>query len=155
MKRLPWPGLLLLFAFAAVSGACLSSDTVARADGRRLEVIGVLKSRDGSPAVGEVVYVAAVAGSRISTNFRLEGGRTTGLANPHAETGADGRFRIVVEPAFFSGQGSEFTIGVLDCPRCFTFPRRRLVRGGVPLTFRLAPGSASTGRLDLGEIALE
>lgn len=121
---------------------------------RPVQLSGILKKADGSPAAGEIVYFAAVNEGRISTSFKLEGGSTTGLVNPHAQTDRNGRFTILVDSAELAG-GREFTIGILDCERCFVNPSRRLMRGGLPLTIRLAPpDNAPAARVNLGEITL-
>jgi len=99
---------------------------------------GTLANESGSPAAHETVYVAAIVNNRIRTVFLIDNqGRTSALDNPNAETDARGGFRIAVAQSFLEPT-EEYTLGILDCLKCFTDPSRRVfTSGGIPWSFRL------------------
>ena len=124
---------------------------------KQLVLLGTVRSQDGSPVAGETVYFAPVKDGKISTVFKVEGGGTTGIENPSAQTDKVGRFRIAVGFAFLE-KAQEFEIGILDCPRCFTPPRRRLRKssGSISETFSIdsIERLMSAKELDLSEFVL-
>jgi hypothetical protein len=131
-------------------------EEVSTSSAGKLSVVGTVTKYDGSPAVGEVVFLAEVKDGRVSTNFKIENGTTTGLLDPNSVTDAKGHFRIILEAPDIE-VGKEFTLSILDCPKCFTLPTRRLVQNDLPVTFRIAKeDKAATGtkEINLGVVPM-
>jgi hypothetical protein len=116
-----------------------------------LTVVGVVVDSAGAPVVGETVFFARSSNRRVTVEFNIKDGTTSGLWNPSASTDAKGRFKIQVGPEHLAG--SEFTIGILDCPRCFTNPSRQLMRDGKALVFTLPAESTKVApQFDVGTL---
>lgn len=146
--------------FAAGSGFVQAQRTAPNepsSSGGKLSLVGTVRNSDGSPAVGQVIYFAAVENGRVSTAFKIEDGSTTGLLDPNSVTDEKGRFRVSLDARNID-VGKEFTLGILDCPKCFTLPERQLMRNGLPLTFRIARKdkvATGTKEINLGVIVLD
>ena len=109
----------------------------------RIGISGALVGSDGSPVAGKTVYIFVVRDNKLVLNIKE--GR---LANPSAETDANGRFTVEAERNYVGG--GEFTVGARNGLGNLATLRRD--GSNVSLTF--AEGDR-TGRFDVGRVTLE
>jgi len=120
-------------------------------------VIGTVLDSAGAPVVGQTVFVARRSNGRLTVSFTIKDGSTSGLWNPNASTDSKGQFKIQVSSAQMADKdlaGGDFTIGILDCPKCFTNPTRELIRAGKPVVVILPEEAKVNPVVDVGKVVV-